>query len=124
MHQDAIVEIAPNRLRYFGGPGQMLLPSQATVAALVATVPQGKLITMQQILHQLAAQFGVRGTCPVTTRKALQGLAQRRASLPYWRVVKSSGELYSFFPQQAALLTGEGFTVTGAKVEGFKASLV
>jgi hypothetical protein len=43
---DAIVDIAESQVRYFGGPGKMLLPSPATVAALIQKVPKHKLLLL------------------------------------------------------------------------------
>ena len=58
----------------------MLLPSPTTVAALIEKTPEGKLITTILICQKLAKQFNVRGTCPVTTQKALQAIAHDPAT--------------------------------------------
>jgi len=130
---DAIVDIAPSQVGYFGGPGKMLLPSPGTVAAMIKKIPQHKILTTNLLRKQLASQFNVQGTCPVTTKKALQTLANDpTASAPYWRVIKQNGELNAIFPggvaAQANLLRQEGFTIdTNGKVprvKQFKASLV
>jgi len=131
--EDAIVDIAPSQIGYFGGPGKMLLPSLATVAALIEQIPERKLLTTDLLRRQLAAQFNVQGTCPVTTKKALQAIGQDASSaIAYWRVIKQNGELNAFFPGgadgQSQKLQQEGFTIdtTGKapKVKQFKASLV
>ena len=75
MEQDAIVEIAPSQVGYFGGPGKLLLPCPATVAALIRKVPAHNILTTDLLRRQLARQFNVQGTCPVTTKKALQTIA-------------------------------------------------
>jgi hypothetical protein len=130
---DAIVDIAESQVGYFGGPGKMLLPSLATVAALIQKVPAHKLLTTDLLRKQLADQFNVQGTCPVTTKKALRAIANDPSNLvAYWRVIKQNGELNAIFPGgvegQAALLRQEGFAIdTNAKapkVKQFKASLV
>lgn len=115
-HEDAIVNIPENRLRYFGGPGKMLLPSPATIAALIQKVPQDKLITTDLLRSTLTNQFEVDGTCPVTTQKALKVIA--RVSPPevaYWRVIKQNGGLMAYFPhgveEHAELLKKAGFTI-------------
>ena len=130
METDAIVEIAKHQERYFGGAGQMLLPSQQTVTAALEQIPQGRLLTTDQLRKQLAQQFGVRGTCPVTTRKALQAIAAS-SSVAYWRVVKQNGGLLSQFPGgvdgHAQCLQQEGFEIDRSKnpkVRGFKRYLV
>ena len=114
--EDALIDIAPNRIRYFGGPGKMLLPSPAAVAALLARVPARQLITTGGLRRKLAEQFGVQGCCPVTTQKALQALAHDPHSrVPYWRVVSQNGGLISRFPGgvkgHAARLRQEGFRI-------------
>ncbi len=113
---DAIVEILAHRLKFFGGPGQMLLPSPATVAALIEEVPDGKLVTTSLICRALAGRFSVRGTCPVTTKKAIQSLAKVPGQkAPYWRVIQQNGGLMTQFPggakAQAARLRQAGFRI-------------
>lgn len=84
--EDSIVDIPPERVKFFGTTGKMLLPSAATVAALLSQIPASKLLTTVQLRQKLTAQFKVEGTCPVTTRKALQAVAQDADSrTPYWR---------------------------------------
>lgn len=113
---DAIKEISERQIAYFGGPGMMLLPSRATVEALLHKIPPRQLLTTDLLRKTLAAQFKVQGTCPVTTKKVLQLIAHDPATAaPYWRVIKQNGELNTIFPggtaAQAARLKQEGFTV-------------
>jgi alkylated DNA nucleotide flippase Atl1 len=131
--EDLIVEIPENRLKFFGGAGKMLLPSPATVAAVIKEIPKHKLITTSLLCKELAQQFKVRGTCPVTTQRALQEIAHDSANeCPYWRVVNASGGLIARFPGgvegQAALLRKEGFAIDTKqkvpKIKGFSESLV
>ena len=130
---DAIVDIPKERLNFFGGAGKMLLPGPATVAALIAKTPAGRLITTNLLCQKLAQQFNVRGTCPVTTQKALQTIAHDPAAkVAYWRVVDANGGLISRFPGgaegQAERLRKEGFTLDRKgktpKVVNFRESLV
>ncbi len=131
--KDEIVDIPENRINFFGGPGKMLLPSPATVEALIKRIPENQLITTDLLRQQLTHQFNVQGTCPVTTRKALQTIANDSSSqVAYWRVINQSGGLIANFPGgvegHAALLRKEGFTIdtTGKapKVKNFKEDLV
>jgi alkylated DNA nucleotide flippase Atl1 len=133
LQEDVIVDISAAQEGFFGGPGKMLLPSHATVEALIKKIPKHQLMTTSLLRATLAAQFNVQGTCPVTTRKALVAIAQYSShDVAYWRVIKQSGELIAKFPggveAHAALLKQEGFTIdsTGKapKVKNFKASLV
>ena len=130
---DAIVDIPPQRVKYFGGPGKMLLPGTASLAAMLARVPQAQLTTTQQLRQALTQRFGVQGTCPVTTQKALQSLAnQPGQTVAYWRVVGGSGGLVARFPggaqSHAALLKQEGFEIDTSggtpRVKHFKQRLV
>ena len=131
--EDAIVDIPKDRLRFFGGPGKMLLPGPATVAALIEKVPAHKLITTNLLCQTLTQQFNVRGTCPVTTQKALQVVAHDASfEVAYWRVIKADGGLITRFPDgakgQAERLRKEGFTLDGRgralRVKNFRESLV
>ncbi|HZR43831.1 MAG TPA: hypothetical protein VFB12_27200, partial [Ktedonobacteraceae bacterium] len=92
LQEDAIVDIPENRLRYFGGPGKMLLPCPATVEALIKKIPEHQIITTKLIEQVLTEQFNVQGTCPVTTKKALRAVANDSSrNVAYWRVVRKNG---------------------------------
>jgi hypothetical protein len=131
--EDAVVDIPKERVGFFGGAGKMLLPGPATVAAQIENVPPRKLITTNLLCQKLTQQFNVRGTCPVTTQKALQAIAHDPSNeVAYWRVVKANGELMTRFPGgaegQAELLRKEGFTLDRKgkvpKVANFRENLV
>jgi hypothetical protein len=131
--QDLVVDIPKERIRFFGGAGKMLLPSPATVAALIEKVTEHNLVTTRLLCQELTDQFKVKGTCPVTTQKAVQAIAHDSTKkVPYWRVIQANGGLMSRFPGgvdgQTTLLRKEGFTVDRkgnlAKVKNFKESLV
>ena len=101
LSQDAVVEIPPARLGFFGGPGKMLLPSPATVAALIAKIPAGKLITTNLLCQALARQFNVQGTCPVTAQRALQAVAHDPSgNVAYWRVLTTNGGTHDPIPRR------------------------
>ncbi len=113
---DRIVRIEKHREHYFGGPGNMLLPCPATVAALLKTIPEHRLMSKDLLQKRLAEQFNVQVTCPFTTKKALQAIAQDSSTqVAYWRVIKKNGELLPYFPGglqgHATLLMQEGFTL-------------
>jgi len=113
--EDLLLPIAEERRRFFGGPGRMLCPAPATVAALLAEVPAGRVATGDLLAKTLARRFGVRGTCPVSLRKALQAAArQPGANAPFWRYVKSTGGLAALAGDaetQAARLIEEGLEI-------------
>ncbi|MEZ4593607.1 MAG: MGMT family protein [Chloroflexota bacterium] len=125
LQEDLIVDIPPERVKFFGTTGKMLLPSVATVAALVAQIPASRLLTTTQLRQTLTAQFNVQGTCPVTTRKALKAIARDAScTAPSWRVINQDGGLLSVFPggktAQAARLQAEGLEVEAGKTPRVK----
>ena len=131
LQKDLIVDIPPERVKFFGTTGKMLLPSVATVKALIAQIPTSRLLTTTQLRQKLTKQFNVQGTCPVTTRKALKAIAQdTHSAAPYWRVINQNGGLISTLPggvtAQAARLQAEGLEIEASKppkVKNFAASL-
>ncbi len=133
IQEDIIVEISPERVKFFGCEGKMLIPCPATVAALLSEIPEGKLVTTVQLREELAARKNVRAVCPPSTQKALKAVAKDTANkTPYWRLVKPSGELMAFFPggvaDQLQRLQDEGveFIVSGKtpKVQRLKSNLI
>ena len=132
LQEDLIVDIPPERVKFFGTTGKMLLPSVATVEALIAQIPASRLLTTTQLRQKLTAQFNVQGTCPMTTRKALKTIAQDASSIaPFWRVINQDGGLISVFPggktAQAARLQAEEKEIElgkTPKVKNFAESLV
>ena len=132
LDKDEIVDIPAKRIKYFGGQGKMLLPSTTTVEEFLRQVPPGRLVTTGILCMALSKKFEVKGTCPVTTKKALVALANdTQKRVPYWRVINQNGSLVSQFPQgievQAALLAEEGSTIEfvnkSARVRDFKKKL-
>jgi alkylated DNA nucleotide flippase Atl1 len=130
---DTVIDIPDRQIRFFGGSGKMLLPSRATVEALLSQIPEAKLMTTAHFRKKLADQFNVRGTCPVTTRKALAAIANdHRNNIPYWRLINQDGSLIASFPGgiegHAQLLELEGFAVDKSapkmRVKDFKKFLV
>jgi hypothetical protein len=130
---DEIVDIPPNRIRYFGGTGKMLLPSPATIANVIKRIPQSKLLTTDLLRQELTDQFQVKGTCPVTTKKSLQALVNDpNTNVAYWRVIRPTGALMATYPGgiegHASHLQNEGFIIDtngkDAKVKDFLNSLV
>ncbi len=114
LHEDIIVEIPPERVKFFGCAGKMLIPCPATVAALLLEIPEGKLITTAQLREELALRKYVQAVCPPSTQKALKAIAKDPVNkAPYWRIVKPDGELMAFLPggvaDQLQHLEDEGF---------------
>jgi hypothetical protein len=100
---------------------------------MLETVPERTLITTDVLRRKLADQFGVQGCCPVTTRNALQAIADDpRQTAAYWRVISQTGALSTRFPGgvegHAARLQDEGFVIDRSRkpprVKDFKRKLV
>jgi DNA-binding transcriptional MerR regulator/predicted transcriptional regulator YdeE/alkylated DNA nucleotide flippase Atl1 len=132
MEADEIVPIPEKRVKFFGTTGKMLLPSPATLAAILNRIQEKQIVTTEQLSKLLAEMFEVEAVCPVTTRKSLSALANDPDNTaPFWRVVKPNGELTAIFPGgvtgQAELLMDEGvgIDVTGKslKIKQFKDKL-
>jgi hypothetical protein len=136
-----LVDVPPSMQRQLGC-GKMLIPRPLDVDALIRTVPRGRLVTVNQIRAQLAAEHAADVTCPLTTgifiRIASEAAEEdRRAGksrlTPYWRVLREGGRLNEKFPggieAQAGKLGLEGHAIeakgkSGAKVKDFETRLV
>jgi hypothetical protein len=118
--QDIVVAISPEREKFFGRSGTMLIPSPETVAAFIQELPTNKLITTELLRQELAMRHQADVTCPAAMQKALRTIARRTDdSVPYWRVVKKDGSPLSIFPGgvtgQATLLEQAGFVMETKK---------
>lgn len=110
------------------GTGTMVVPAPIEVDELMRRVPKGRVTTINQIREALAQKHGVNFTCPITTgifawiasHAAEEAAAQGRKRItPYWRTLKSSGELNVKYPggvaAQAARLRAEGLAIESGK---------
>jgi hypothetical protein len=89
------------------GTGTMVVPAPAEVDELMRRVPKGKLVTINELRAALAKKHGVNVACPITTgifswiaAHAAEEAAQEGAKriTPYWRTLKSGGELNPKYP--------------------------
>ncbi len=94
------------------GRGTMVVPAPREVDAVMKRVPKGKLITINEIRGVLAKKHGVNICCPITTgifawiaahaaEETLVENAKRGAKpkvTPYWRTLKTGGELNPKYP--------------------------
>ncbi len=114
------------------GTGTMVVPAPLEVDALMNRVPKGKLITISEIRTALAKKHGVDICCPITTgifawiaaHAAEEAASEKQAKgkskalpkiTPYWRTLKTGGELNPKYPGGMAklrkLLQAEGHKV-------------
>lgn len=112
---DKIEPIPKTMEAFFGCSGDMVKPSTDTVKALVLQIPDGCVVTLDQLREKLAKNFSVQAACPASTTKALKYLSTQDEVVPYWRVIKKNGELLPQFPGSleghAELLEKDGFTI-------------
>ncbi len=89
------------------GDGTVVIPAPREVDALMKRVPKGKLTTIDNLRRTLAQQHGATIACPITTgifawisahaaEEARSG--GEKNITPYWRTLKSKGELNPKYP--------------------------
>ena len=89
------------------GEGTMVIPAPREVDALMKRVPKGKLTTINELRTALAAKHKANFACPITTgifswiaaHAAAEdsGIGRKRIT-PYWRTLKSGGEINPKYP--------------------------
>ena len=122
------------------GGATMAIPAPREVDALMRTVPQGRVTTINELRNAVAKHHRAAVGCPITTgifswmaaHAAEEGLAAgEKKTTPYWRTLKEDGELNPKYPGGIAglkrKLTAEGhkFEQRGARtlVKDFAAAL-
>lgn len=103
----------------------MAIPSPMEVNEIMRKVPKGKLITINEIRGMVArrhkADIGCPLTCGIFSWVAAHAAAEdaamgRKRITPYWRTLKSGGEVNPRYPggvgEQQRLLRAEGHRVT------------
>jgi len=137
------VEKLTDKMSKRWGTGTIVIPAPIEVDEIMKKVPEGKLITVSEIRALLAKKHGATIGCPLTTgifawvaaNAAEEAAAEGKENItPYWRTLKSGGELNEKFPggveAQAARLIEEGHTVEPGKgkkppkVKDFERSLI
>ncbi len=104
--------------------GTMAIPSPMEVNEIMAGVPEGKVITLGEIRQMIARKHGADIGCPLTCgifswiaahAAAEEAAAGRQEITPYWRTLKTGGELNPKYPggieEQKKLLEAEGHRV-------------
>ena len=95
------------------GAGTMVVPAPLEVDALMKQVPRGKVTTINELRAALARQHRVDIGCPITTgifawiaaHAAEEAAAEGAKRItPYWRTLKTGGELNAKYPGGVAAL--------------------
>lgn len=110
------------------GTGTMVIPAPMEVDELMRRVPKGRVTTINELRAALARKHGANFACPITTgifawiasHAAAEAAAQgKKRVTPWWRTLKSGGELNSKYPggglEQAVRLRAEGHIVEAGK---------
>jgi hypothetical protein len=89
------------------GEGTMVIPAPREVDAIMKLVPKGKITTINEIRTALARKHNANFGCPITTgifawiaaHAAEEGAAAgEKKTTPYWRTLKTGGELNPKYP--------------------------
>ena len=89
------------------GAGIMVIPAPVEVDSLMKQVPKGRVVTINELRVALAARHQATFACPITTgifswiaaHAANEAAAEgARRVTPYWRTLKSGGELNPKYP--------------------------
>ena len=110
------------------GTGRFVIPAPMEVDEIMRSVPEGKLITINQIRAILAKKHGVNFACSITSgifawtaaHAAEESAAEGNKDItPYWRTLKSDGELNPKYPggveAQAKHLIEEGHEIISSR---------
>lgn len=106
------------------GTGTVVIPAPRDVNEIMRNVPEGKLITINEIRATLARKHGASIGCPITTgifawvaaNAAEEESAEGKKNItPYWRTLKTGGLINEKYPGgpdgQKKLLEDEGHKV-------------
>jgi len=106
------------------GTGTVVIPAPTEVDAMMKKVPEGKLVTINEIREALAKKHNATIGCPMTTGifawVAAHAAEEQRQQVgknitPYWRTLKTGGVINVKYPGgvegQKKLLEKEGHQV-------------
>jgi alkylated DNA nucleotide flippase Atl1 len=106
------------------GTGTVVIPAPLEVDAMMRKVPEGKLVTINEIRSALAKKHKATIGCPMTTgifawiaanAAEEQKQAGKKDITPYWRTLKAKGVINAKYPGavegQKKLLEKEGHKV-------------
>jgi len=89
------------------GEGTIVIPQPSEVDAIMRSVPKGKLTTINHIRDAVAKRHGATIGCPICVgifARTAAGAAEEDATAgkkritPYWRTLKSGGEVNAKYP--------------------------
>jgi alkylated DNA nucleotide flippase Atl1 len=125
-----VIRVSGAAAKRWGGT-TMAIAAPREIDALMRTVPRGRVTTINELRAAIAKKHRAEAACPITTgifswiaANAAEEAAEAGAKkiTPYWRTLKSSGELNAKFPggisnQQRKLATeGHAFVTRGTRI--------
>ncbi|PIP12602.1 MAG: hypothetical protein COT45_05880 [bacterium (Candidatus Stahlbacteria) CG08_land_8_20_14_0_20_40_26] len=118
------VEKITDKMSTRWGTGTVVIPAPKEVDKIMKKVPEGKLITINEIRAILAQKHGATIGCPITTgifawiaaHAAEEAKVEGKKNItPYWRTLKTGGVINEKYPggveTQRKLLEKEGHKV-------------
>ena len=114
-----VVLTDPKAIRRYKG-ARMLIAPALFYDQVMRRVPEGRLLTSDDIRSHLARQQGADFTCPLTAGIFINIAANASAErgfdeIPWWRTLRKGGELNEKYPggitAQQARLEAEGHTI-------------
>lgn len=93
------------------GVGRFVIPAPREVDDLMRQVPKGRVVTINELRAALAKKHGVDFACPLTTgifswiaahAAAEAETDEKKRVTPYWRTLKTRGEVNPKYPGGAA----------------------
>jgi hypothetical protein len=125
-----VISLQPAAAARWGGK-KMVIAAPREVDALMRSVPRGRVTTINALRSALARSHGVDTACPITTgifswiaaNAAVEDAAAGKKKItPYWRTLKTGGELNPKYPGGIAALKkklaaeGHAFEQRGRRV--------
>jgi hypothetical protein len=98
---------ATGKLSKRWGEGMFVIPAPREVDALMKKVPKGRVVTINDLRTALARKHKTDFTCPITTgifswiaanAAAEDEAAGKKRVTPYWRTLKTGGEINPKYP--------------------------
>jgi alkylated DNA nucleotide flippase Atl1 len=118
------VEEITDKMSKRWGAGTVVIPAPVEVDEMMRRVPEGRVVTINEIRAALARKHKATIGCPITTgifARIAAGAAEQQRQVgrkditPYWRTLKSGGVINEKYPGgvegQKRLLEREGHTV-------------
>lgn len=118
------VEKITDKMSKRWGTGTVVIPAPIEVNEIMCRVPEGKVITINEIRCALARKHGATIGCPITTgifawiaanTTEEQRQKGEKATTPYWLALKTGGEINEKYPggveAQKKLLEEEGHKI-------------